>query len=108
MMNKIKVNNLETLRYEKARLKEQSKEKEAQLNATLDTIQENAGMIVLRSFFPKKFAQKNSSFEFIHGLVSSSLDDVINIVSDKENRKENIKSLAKNIVSELVYAFVKK
>ena len=107
-MSKINVYNLATLREEKARLKSLSKEKESELNTTLDTIQENAGMIILRSFFPKKMAQKNGTFEFIHGLVGSSLDDIINIVTDKEHRKENVKSLAKNIVSELIYRFVKK
>lgn len=107
-MSKTNVHNLTTLREEKARLKLLSKEKEAELNTTLATIQENAGMIVLRSFFPKKLAQKNLTFEFIHGLVGSSLDYIINIVTEKENRKENIKSLAKNMISELIYHFLKK
>ena len=107
-MSKIKITNLETLRYEKQRLQELSVQKEQELKETLDHIQENAGMILLRSFFPKRSTEKNSTFDFIHGLVGSSLDIIVEIVSDKEHRKENIKNLAKNVVTELIYRFMKK
>jgi hypothetical protein len=107
-MSKNKINSLDTLRYEKQRLQELSKQKEVELNATLDEIQENAGMIMLRSFFPKRNSDKNSTFEFIHGMVGSSFDTIVDIVSDKEHRKENLKNLAKNVVSELIYKFMKR
>jgi phage-related minor tail protein len=107
-MSKIKITNLETLRYEKQRLQELSAQKEQELKDTLDYIQENAGMILLRSFFPKKNTENNSTFEFIHGIVGSSLDTIVDLVSDKENRKENLKNLAKKLLSELIYKFMKK
>lgn len=71
---KNKINNLETLLVEKARLKQLCKDKEIVIGKKLDFIQDNLGIIALETILPINSAEKTSIsqvFDGLHGILQT-------------------------------------
>jgi len=105
-MDKYKITDLQTLRFEKQRLQDACKQKEVELNQTIEYIQDNVGSIFIKSIFLKSNSSREK-FDFMQELVGTSFDSIVNIATDKENRTENLKTLAKNIVTSLLSRVIK-
>ena len=57
-MDKYKITDLQTLRFEKQRLQDACKQKEVELNQTVEYIQDNVGSIFIKSIFLKSNSSK--------------------------------------------------
>jgi hypothetical protein len=71
-----KINNIETLLAEKAKLKKLCKEKEIVIGEKLDYIQDNLGIIALETILPINNKEKNSInqiFEGLYGILQTFL-----------------------------------
>jgi len=107
-MKKNKINNLQSLVFEKQRLAELCKQKEVELNESFDYLQNNIGSIVIKSIFHTGSGKKSDNYEFVQSMVANSFDDIVEIATNKENRTEKIKSLAKNVLSSVIIKLMNK
>jgi hypothetical protein len=101
-MKKNKITDLQTLRFEKQRISDLCKQKEEELNESFEQLQNNFGGIIIKSLFHTESDKKSENFEFVKSIVANSFDDIVEIATNKENRTENIKSLAKNIITAVI------
>jgi hypothetical protein len=105
-MKKNRITDLQTLRFEKQRLQDACLQKEVELNQSFQYIQDNVGGILIKSIFLKSDSAKEK-FDFVHEMVGTSFDTIIEIATNKENRTENMKTLGKNIVTSLLSRVIK-
>jgi hypothetical protein len=107
-MNKIKkMNTLDELLAEKAKLQVLCKEKEKEIGNKLDYIQDNLGIIALETFLPSNQTDKNTVSQVLDGLISL-IQTFIPSLGEKFNQSEKWIKIIEIVASSIFSRFFNK
>ncbi len=99
-----KIQTINELRIEKARLREKLQLTELTLKQQTDFVSNHWGWLILSSFLkPKDGVQME---RWIDGIIDETVELGINVIDNPQNSKESLKTFAKHIISKLVHGLV--